>query len=61
MPYSERTKLVRENMIQAESALDSYVQSGVNNPEQRKQLAEALKVSRDEYVDQLERLFPKMS
>jgi hypothetical protein len=48
-------------MIQAESALDSYVQSGVNNPEQRKQLAEALKVSRDEYVDQLERLFPKMS
>ncbi|MGA2648707.1 MAG: hypothetical protein ABSF15_28825 [Candidatus Sulfotelmatobacter sp.] len=60
MQYPDRIEIARKNMVQAEAAVESYLQIGVPNIEQHKQLTDALKVSREEYVDKIERLFPKM-
>lgn len=53
-------ELARDNMAQAEEAFRNYLRSGECNPEQEKQFANAVKVSMDESVDQLEKLFPRM-
>jgi len=58
MSYPDRIGLAREKMVQAEAELDRYIQCGTEKPGQIKQLSEALRVSRDEYVDQLESLCP---
>jgi hypothetical protein len=58
MSYPDRIGLARERMLQAEAELDRYVQGGRGNPGQFKQLSDALKASRDEYIDQLECLCP---
>jgi len=59
MPYPDKLQLAREEMLKAESALKNYFQSPAFDPGQLKPLADAVKTSRDIYVDQLETLFPK--
>jgi len=53
-----KTELAMEKMLQAAAELQSYVQSGDHNPEQQKQLADAVKVAWDEFSDQLAKFLP---
>ena len=54
----DRIGLARAKMVQAETDLDCYIQGGRDNAEHFKQLSAALKISRDEYVDELESFCP---
>jgi hypothetical protein len=60
MDYKNKSEIAKENLLRAEAALKDYMEQNARHPEQHKQLAEAVKVARDEYVDQFERLFPKI-
>jgi hypothetical protein len=60
MEYPDKIELAREKMAQAQDEFDSYLRSAKYIPERGRELADAVKVARDEYVDKLERLFPKM-
>lgn len=61
MEYPNKTEIAREKMAQAQDAFDEYLQSPEHSPERGRELADALKAARDQYVDLLEALFPKAS
>jgi hypothetical protein len=58
MRYPSDSELAKERMLQAEHALEDYFRSSTYNPEEEKQLADAVKVARDEYITQLAALLP---
>ena len=58
MSYPERIGVAREKMVRAETELDRYVQCGPEKSEQFRRLSAALKVSRDDYVNELEIVWP---
>ncbi len=60
MEYPDKIELAREKMAQTRDEFDNYLRSRKYSPERGRELADALKAARDEYVDRLEELFPKM-
>jgi hypothetical protein len=61
MQYPDKLELARARVAQAQDAFDDYLRTGKYSPERGRELADALKAARDQYVDQLEALFPKIS
>lgn len=49
---------LKERMLQAERALADYFRGFSYDPEQERMLADAARSARDEYVDQLNNLWP---
>jgi hypothetical protein len=47
-----KPELVMEKILQAEAALQAYVQSGEKNPERQKQLTDAVEVAMDKFIEQ---------
>ncbi len=58
MPYQTNIELAKEKMLQAESALEDYLRSTAYDPEQARQLIDAVTVARDEYISEVARLYP---
>jgi hypothetical protein len=58
LPLPIEVELAKERMLQAQGALESYVQSCTHDIEQHKQLADALRMAINEFLDQLSTLLP---
>ena len=59
MQYQDQLELARQKVAQAQAGFDDYIRTGKYSPERGVELADALRVARDEYVDQLQALCPK--
>jgi hypothetical protein len=51
MRLPTKTELAIEKMLQVEAELQAYLQSGEKNPEQQKQLMDAVKVAVDKFIE----------
>ena len=61
MPYQNNVELAKEKMRQAEAVLDNYVRSGAYSPELQQQLADAVIITRDEFIEQVASMVPDFS
>jgi hypothetical protein len=59
MPYPDNIQLAREEMLKAEKALMEYLHGPTFDPEKVKTLADAVRISRNKYVEQLHALYPR--
>jgi hypothetical protein len=51
MPLPTKAELAMENLLRVEAELQDYARSGVDNPEQQKQLADAVEAAIDEFIN----------
>ncbi len=58
MFYQRDIEIAREKMLQAEKALEDYLRGSVHDLELAKQLGNAVKVSREEFINKLATLCP---
>lgn len=58
MLFQNQAKLAKEKMLQTERALEDYFRRSIYNPEQEKQLLDAARVARGEFIDHLALLWP---
>lgn len=61
MEFQDRIELARGKMLQVERELENYFRNARYDPEQEKKLVDAVKASRDGYVDKLALLFPDIN
>jgi len=60
MEHPDKIEFARLRMAQAQDEFDNYLRSAKYIPERGRELADAVKVARDEYVETLEKLWPKI-
>jgi hypothetical protein len=61
VPHQKDVDLAKEQMRQAEADLDRCVRSGAYNPERHRQLADAVRIARDEFIEQVASMVPDLS
>lgn len=55
MPFKTKAELALEKLLKAESDVQAYARSGRDNPEQQKQLADAVERAINEFIAQVAR------
>ena len=60
MTYEINTAMAKQKMLKAEEELRQHFERSMYDPEREKELAAAVKLARNEFVNQFEVLFPQM-